>query len=261
MAAIDSVTAIYPVQRKMIDIHTHVIYGVDDGSRSAEMSMEMLRASAEAGVTEICCTTHCRPGHREFPRQAYDGRLGELRGFILREGLELTLHAGCEIMYTSGTAAALRGGLLPTLGGSGNVLVEFMPETPWGMIQHALREIGNAGFGVVAAHVERYACLRQEFSWLEEMKEMGALLQMNAEAVLRSHGFFGDRWARRALKTGLIDVVASDMHNVSSRRQNMKEAREILKKDFGESRAAELTEENPRRILTGSAQPERRAPR
>ena len=217
MAAIDSVTAIYPVQRKMIDIHTHVIYGVDDGSRSAEMSMEMLRASAEAGVTEICCTSHCRPGHREFPRQAYDGRLGELRGFILREGLELTLHA--------------------------------------------LREIGNAGFGVVAAHVERYACLRQEFSWLEEMKEMGALLQMNAEAVLRSHGFLGDRWARRALKTGLIDVVASDMHNVSSRRQNMKEAREILKKDFGESRAAELTEENPRRILTGSAQPERRAPR
>ncbi len=223
--------------------------------------MEMLRASAAAGVTEICCTTHCRPGHREFPRQAYAERLEALRDFVWREDLRIELHAGCEIMYTSEAAAALRHGLIPTLGGTGNVLVEFMPETPWGMIQHAVREMGNAGFGVVAAHVERYACLRQEFSWLEELKDMGAALQMNAEAVLRSHGFLGDRWARRALKTGLIDVVASDMHNISSRRQNMREAWEILRKDYGESRAAELTELNPRKILTGSAGPEGRAPR
>ena len=236
----------------MIDIHTHVVYGVDDGSRSLEMSQQMLRNAAESGVTGICCTAHARPGHRPFPAQDYLARLDILQRFARQEGLDLRLFSGCEIMYTSEAAAALRGGYLPTLGGTDNVLVEFMPDTPWGMIQHAVREMSNAGFHVLAAHVERYACLREEFSWLEELKEMGCLLQMNAQTVLHSRGLMGDRWARKALKAGLIDVVASDMHNLTSRRGNLPEARGMLKRDYGEETAWRLTEENPRRILEGS---------
>ncbi|MBQ8072938.1 MAG: hypothetical protein IJ231_04140 [Clostridia bacterium] len=238
----------------MTDIHTHVVFGVDDGSRSLEMSQEMLREAAEAGVTEICCTSHCRPGHRDFPRQAYEEHLAQLRAFLWEEGLEITLHPGCEIMYTSEAAAAARTGAAPTLGGSGFVLLEFMPETPWGMMQHALREMGNAGLQVLVAHVERYACLRDEFSWLEEMKDLGATLQMNAQTVIRSQGFLGDRWARKALKAGMIDIVASDMHNLTSRKPNMGEAWKVLKKELGEDRARELVEETPHRILTSRVQ-------
>ena len=249
MAAIDTVTAIYPVQRKMIDIHTHLVYGVDDGSRSLEMSQEMLRQAAANGVKGICCTTHIRPGHRDFPFQTYMNHLEQLRNFLWQEGLEVQLFTGCEIMYTSRAVEYARKGLLPTLGETDHVLIEFLPETPWGMIQHGVREMGNAGFRIVVAHVERYSCLREEFSWMEELKEMGCLLQMNAETVLRSHGFLGDRWAKKALKTGMIDVVASDMHNITSRKPNMHEAREMLKRDYGNERARELTEEVPERIL------------
>ena len=249
MAAIESVTAFSPVQRKMIDIHTHVVYGVDDGSRSPEMSREMLRTAAESGVTHICCTVHVRPGHREFSENEYAGNLADLREFVWRENLGIELYAGCEIMYTSRAAETARKGLLPTLAETDYVLLEFMPDTPWGMIQHGVREMGNAGFQILLAHAERYACLREEFSWLEELKQMGCLIQMNAETVLRSHGMLGDKWAKRALKTGLIDVVASDMHNISSRKPNMAEARQSLKRDFGEKVAKRLTEEVPRRIL------------
>ena len=87
MAAIAMVTAIYPVQRKMIDLHTHVIYGVDDGSRSAEMSREMLRQAAAGGVSRICCTTNVRPGHRAFPAQPYRERIEELQAFLTEEAL------------------------------------------------------------------------------------------------------------------------------------------------------------------------------
>ena len=258
MAAIATVTAIYPVQRKMIDIHTHVVYGVDDGARSLEMSMQMLRNAVEGGITGICCTAHARPGHRLFPAQDYLERLELLQRFLWQEGLDLCLYSGCEIMYTSEAIQALRGGFLPTLGGKGAVLTEFMPEIPWGMMQHAVREMSNAGFHVLVAHVERYECLREAFTWLEELKEMGCFLQMNAETVLRSHGLMGDRWARKALKTGLIDVVASDMHNLTSRKGNLPEARAMLKRDYGEETALRLTEDTPRRILEGSLWEERR---
>ena len=249
MAAIESVTAFSPVQRKMIDIHTHVIYGVDDGSRSPDMSREMIRMAAESGITHLCCTAHARPGHREFSENDYNRNLADLREFVWREDLRIELYTGCEIMYTSRAAETARKGLLPTLGETEYVLLEFMPDTPWGMIQHGIREMGNAGFLILLAHVERYVCLREEFSWLEELKQMGCMLQMNAETVLRSHGMLGDKWAKRALKTGMIDVVASDMHNLSSRKPNMADARQMLKRDFGEKAAKRLTEEVPRRIL------------
>ncbi|MBR2824055.1 MAG: hypothetical protein IKE24_10260 [Clostridia bacterium] len=235
----------------MIDIHTHVVYGVDDGSRSSEMSREMLRQAAAGGVTGICCTSHARPGHRTFPMADYREHLEDLRCFIREEGLDLHLYEGCEIMYTSVAAETVRADALPTLGGTETVLIEFMPETPWGMIQHAAREMTNAGFGVLVAHVERYNCLRDEASWLEELKDMGCLLQMNADTVLRSRGFLGDRWAKKALKAGLIDVVASDMHNLTSRKPNLAEARNALKREYGEDFARLLTEENPRQILEG----------
>ena len=239
----------FQLECKMIDIHTHVVYSVDDGSKSLEMSQQMLRLSAEAGVTDICCTTHVRPGHRDFPWQKYEAHMKELREFLWREELKIRLHTGCEIMYTSRSAEDARNGLIPTLGGGSFVLVEFMPETPWGMIQHAVREMGNAGFDVLVAHVERYTCLREEFSWLEEMRDLGATLQMNAQTVIRSRGLLGDRWAKRALKNGLIQVVASDMHNLTNRKPNLDEAWQVLKKDYGEDTARELMINQPRRIL------------
>ena len=245
------VTAISTVIRKMIDIHTHVVFGVDDGSRSLEMSQEMLRQAAAGGVRGICCTSHARPGHRPFPAREYLERLETLRQFVLGEGLDIQLFHGCEIMYTSEAVRAVREGNVPSLAGKDTVLMEFMPDTPWGMVQHGVREMSNAGFRVLVAHVERYECLREVFSWLEELRELGCLLQMNADTVLRSRGMMGDRWARKALKAGLIDVVASDMHNLTNRKSCLPEARQALKRNYGEETARRLTEDNPQRILEG----------
>ncbi len=239
----------------MIDIHTHVIYGVDDGSRSPEMSREMLVRSAEAGVTGICCTSHCTPGRRTFPAQEYLNRLEELRRFLQAEGIPLDLYQGCEIMYTSDAVRWAVGGFLPTLAETDWVLMEFLPETDWATLIHGIREMTNAGFLVTVAHVERYACLRDGMDRLEEIRDHGALCQMNAATVVRARGMMGDRWARKALKSGLIDVVASDMHNLTNRPPNMGEGRETLKKMLGESEARRMTEETPLRIMQGKRVP------
>ena len=232
------------------DIHHHIVYGVDDGSKNRDMSIEMLKKAVENDVRGICCTTHVTPGHKPFPWKEYIAHIEELGAYIQKENLPLALFPGCEILYTEHAAEMARRGDIPTLANRRYVLVEFLPISDWVQVQKAIREFANAGLQMVCAHVERYQCLHEDMDRLYEMHdEYGVICQMNASTILRSHGMFGDRWARKALKAGLIDVAASDAHNTSDRACNMKECRRILVKDYGEDKARELTEDMPYRIL------------
>lgn len=237
----------------MIDIHSHVVFNVDDGSESLEMSREMLRRSAEQGVTDVICTSHVTPGYHPFPSDQYTGNLQILQDDVKNKGIDIKLHSGCEIMYTSEAARMLREGEILTLAGSSYILVEFMPDVLWSVIQDAVREFASAGLTVIAAHVERYACLYSDLSRLEELHSLGVLCQMNGRTVLRAKRFMGDKWARKALSAGLIDLVASDMHNTTSRAQNLGEADRFLRKEFGDETANLLLKENPGRILHANA--------
>ncbi len=232
------------------DIHHHIVYGVDDGSKDMEMSIGMLNKAVENDVGIICCTSHAMPSREPFPWKAYLEHIEKLGDYIQREQLPITLYTGSEILYTEQAAEMARRGEIPTLARGRSVLVEFLPIADWIQIQKAIREFANAGLQMICAHVERYQCLHEEMDRLYEMHdEYGVICQMNASTVIRSHGFFGDKWAKKAIKAGLIDVAASDAHNVSERACNMKECRRILTKDYGEEMARELTERMPQQIL------------
>ena len=237
----------------MIDIHTHVVYGIDDGASSEEMSRRMLASAAEQGVTDVFCTSHCVPGHSPFPLDTYLCHLERLRDWTEKQDLNLRLWPGSEILYTEQAAEMTRRGEIPTLAGGEYALVEFLPETPWATMEQAIREFWSCGFRMVAAHVERYQCLREDLSRLEEMGRQGVLRQMNAATAIRSAQVLGDRWARHALKGGLIDLVASDMHRVDWRPPNMGAAWDAIRKKYGSEMAARLMEENPRRLIPMSA--------
>ena len=232
------------------DIHHHIVYGVDDGSRDLETSIGMLKKAVENGVKGICCTSHAMPGHKPFPWKDYMAHLEELGAYIQKENLPLTLFTGCEILYAEKAAEMARRGEIPTLARGSHVLVEFLPITDWVQIQKAAREFANAGLRMVCAHVERYQCLHEDMDRLYALHDdYDVICQMNASTVIRSHGLFGDKWARRALKTGLIDVAASDAHDLSARACNIAECRRILEKDYGAETARELTEDMPYHIL------------
>ena len=180
----------------LVDLHHHLVYGVDDGSRSREMSQAMLARAAEQGVTHIACTSHTRPGEHDLNMDRYLRHIDTLRGMIGESGYDITLFTGCEIMYTSRTPRLLREGKVPTLGGTANVLVEFMPETPLEFIRRALMDTAEAGFHVVLAHAERYVCLHEGDVLAALKEETYPTIQMNADTVLRAKGLFGDRFAR-----------------------------------------------------------------
>lgn len=231
------------------DIHHHLVYAVDDGAEDRDMSIAMLERAAKERVTDIVCTSHTMPGQRDLDLRRYYRFYDDLAAYVASEHLDVRLYTGTEILYTSRTPQMLHEGKIPTLAATWNVLVEFFPDMPYALIRQGVLDIANAGFNVVVAHVERCSCLREGDNLARLRQECMVQTQMNANSVLRSKGLMGDRWAKRVLREGLIDIVASDAHNITSRPCRMGEAYDYLEKTYGKEYADRVCCENPANLL------------
>lgn len=221
----------------MVDMHHHIVYGVDDGPRSLKDCQDMLVRAAEQGVSWICATSHCMPGYEPYDYNKYIARLQEEADWCFRQQLPVRLLAGAEVLYSDSVPDLLRNGEIPTLNGTRHVLLEFFPGEKWERLEGGVRAVGNAGFHVILAHCERYTALRTDdrLAYLKERYHV--IAQMNCATVLERKGLFGDRWVKHALKDDLIDLVSSDSHGVHTRSCRMKECRDRLEKDFGQAKA------------------------
>lgn len=232
-----------------VDLHHHLIYGVDDGAQSLEdMQKMILRASME-GVTDIVCTSHVTPGYEPFPKEKYYAHLEEARAFIQEQGIVLRVLPGCEVLYTDASARLLREGNYPTLAGSDVVLVEFIPDTPFRQITDAVSSFAMAGYDVLLAHVERYDALRSRKNVRILREEFGVYMQMNAGTVINKRGFLTERWFRHMMAEGCIDCVATDAHNLNSRACRMQSCHAVLTEKYGAELADDLCGGFQRRLL------------
>lgn len=233
----------------LIDLHQHVVYGVDDGAKSFEETQAMLKRACETGISHVVATSHITPGRKEFPAERYLTHLAKAQEWLKAERLPLTLLSGAEIYYTSETPRLLQAGYVPTLGETWNVLVEFDLDVTYERICEAVRNLGNLGYAVVIAHIERYQVLRK-MKYVEELHDSyDAILQMNANTVLTKRGLLHNLWVRKVLDAGLIDVVASDAHNTSSRTCNLRAAYDALTEQYGEEYAMQRCSLRQRDLL------------
>lgn len=232
-----------------VDMHHHLIHGVDDGPRSFEDTQRMLKLAAEQGVRHIVATSHATPGQEAFPGDKYLAHLGMAQQWCREQGLNLSIHSGCEVLYTDMAPRLLAEGQLPTLAETWVTLVEFYPLDPFERLCQAARLLGNEGFTVVMAHVERYKALQsmRDVELLRE--EYGVKMQMNCNTVISRKGFLQDRWTRKMIENGYIDYVASDAHNTSSRPCSMQKCYDLLWEKYGEETAAALCWENQMDLL------------
>lgn len=232
-----------------IDIHHHLIHGVDDGPRTFEDTQQMLKRASEEGVTHIVCTSHATPGREAFPAERYLQHLEMAQQWCQEQGLPLTLHSGCEVLYTDESPRLLHKGYVPTLAQTWCVLVEFFPADPFERLCQAARALGNEGFTVIVAHVERYKAL-QSMKNVEMLRnEFDVRMQMNCNTVVSKKGFLMDRFVRRMLENGYIDMVGSDAHNVASRPCNMRACYDWLAARYGQEMAGRLCGGNQAELL------------
>lgn len=223
----------------MIDLHSHVLPGVDDGSRSVEQSVRVLRAFAAKGVTDVACTPHLlasnvAPGWPDAYEAAWAALSAQLPAGI-------RIHRGAEVMLDRPIPAAVSARKV-TLGGSRYLLVEFNRMVPAEIVARALTEVIRIGLVPILAHPERYSSCSVET--VRAWRELGSVIQVDATAMTlpRSRG---DR-ARDLVVAGLADILAADNHGDD---RNVATARDWLLAHHGEEQAELLLTTNPRAIL------------
>ena len=224
----------------MIDVHSHFIFGVDDGSGSLDHSLEMLAQAAADGVTDTICTPHYRRGVFECPNGLIRENFEKLKA---ANTYPVNLYLGQEIAKHTGMFSRVKDGALISLNGTKYVLLEFR-YTEDSEIEDTVLDACYYGYKPVIAHIERYEYVKEKD--VERFIDAGAFIQVNASSFFMKGGQYKKR-VERYLKSGLVDFVASDMHH--SREYCMKKAYDYVSSKFGVSVADAVLKENAKAII------------
>lgn len=233
----------------MIDIHTHILPGMDDGSPTWEDTLEMAQMAADAGTEVLVATSHANlPGSR-LSVQDYRKRLEMFRALLREERIPLMAVEGMEIFADEHITDKLDEGILLPINQGNYVLTEFALNTPASFIYRISDRLLERGYIPVIAHPERYECVQNAVVHIYEWYMMGTAIQLNKGSLF---GRFGRRAAEAAdsiLRHRLASVVASDAHSPVVRTPDMSECYRLLGVNYGRSCPELLLEENPARIV------------
>lgn len=190
----------------MIDLHSHLLPAVDDGSRSVDQSVQVLAAMARQGITDVCLTPHLPAGRTEAgPPAAHERAFEALRG---RAPDAPRLHRGAEVMLDRPLTRAVAVARNITLARSGYILVEFPRLVSFDTVSNALSQVSELGLVPLLAHPERYSCCSPDA--VRHWRAIGAKMQVDATTLLTGQAR-GQR-ARQLVSEGLADILAGDNH-------------------------------------------------
>ena len=237
----------------MIDLHNHLLPGIDDGAKKVEETLEFLRIARRDGVQVVVATPHMKPGVYDNDRDTILQRVAMVREAARgdeAEGVELL--PGAEVYYTADLAARARAGALMTVGDRGRYLLLELPYQQSPMhVDDSIFQLRLLGITPLMAHPERVAYYLEDIERVAASVRLGALTQVTACSLT---GTFGDKardFARAMLERNLVHVLASDSHDVRYRPPIMSEGLRAAAAVLGESRARRLVQDIPRAILDG----------
>ncbi|WFM81047.1 capsular polysaccharide biosynthesis protein Cps4B [Streptococcus ruminicola] len=238
----------------MIDIHSHIVFDVDDGPSTIEESLALIGESYRQGVRTIVSTSHRRRDLFKTSEEKIFANFKQVKEAAEAKYDDLTILYGGELYYNNALLDKLEHHKVPRMADTQFALIEFSMTTPWKDIHEAVNKVLMLGVTPIIAHIERYNALENHEERVRELINMGCYTQINSEHVLKPR-LFGDkvrRFKKRAhyfLEKNLVHIVSSDMHNLGLRPPYMDQAREIITKDFGGKRAYNLFEGNAKTLL------------
>lgn len=223
----------------MIDFHTHILPGIDDGSRDMDMTIRMLEMEQGQGVSHICATPHFYAHRRsvEFFLERRNKALAKVQEILMQRPDLPVIIPGAEVYYFHGIGWAE---LLPQLCLEGtNMLLLEMPFEQWDreMVDDVERILNRRGLQVVLAHVERYGRFQKDRDAWERILDMPLTIQLNGESLIETGSFLRPnkehKVSLRLLGEHENVILGSDCHNMSDRKPNLAEARAVVEKKFG----------------------------
>ena len=235
----------------MIDIHSHVVWGLDDGATDMEQSLTILRAAANSGTTDIVATPHSN-AQFSYREELLEERIRQLAA----AGGTPRIYRGCDLHLSfDNIDEVLERPAKYSLNGKQYLLVECPDFHVGKHTERVLRRLVDCGIVPVVTHPERNPVLQRDLSRLEEWVDLGCLVQVTALSISGGFGRTACAAVSRLMEWGLVHVVASDAHDPEHRHARLDESREIVRSRYGEEAADAFFTLNPQLMLDGGRVP------
>lgn len=222
----------------MIDIHSHILFNVDDGAKNIEESITLLRQAEKIGITDIVCSSHFYI--ERYENKDYNENFKILKKEIEKQGIKINIYKGNEIALLGDIFSRLED--INTVNNSKYILVELKRGLIFLLYKKFLQRFIELGYRPILAHVERYPFIKvEEF---KELYNIGVIFQMNVKTVKRLTPKM-----KYLLIEGYVKIIATDVHNIEFRNYELGNYFDELKKIIGEEKFKELIYENQRKIL------------
>ncbi len=235
--------------RGFTDIHCHILPLVDDGASNVEQATALIRMAWENGTRTIIFTPHYRGTFKKNTPERLNAIFTVFQKYITAQFPGMNVYLGNEIYYESDVPDLLAEGRVLTLNHSDYALIEFRCSTLQSQIITAVSEITRYGYVPIIAHVERYDASLKDESLIDELLQMGALIQVNADSVMGGQGYKTKKFCHRLLKAGKVHFIASDAHDTVRRPPLLRESFLHVYKKYGAEYAANVFYHNAQAVI------------
>lgn len=214
----------------MIDIHSHLLYGIDDGVKTIEESIEIIKCLEEYGYTDIILTPHyVKNSKYNSPVSENKKRLEILRMELKKHNIKINLYLGNEIYIDSEIYELLHHNEIYSLNNKGYLLIELPMSGEFNNDKEIFHDLIRNGYKVVLAHPERYTSVQNNFSIIYELEKIGVIFQSNIESIIGSYGDRAKKTIKRLLKEKKITFIATDIHYMKDFNEWDKAQKKMLK--------------------------------
>lgn len=233
----------------MIDLHSHILPGIDDGAKTLDVSLDMARIAVADGIRVMACTPHIYPGLYMNDAAGIRAAREKLQAELDANQIPLRLVDGADVHLVPGLLEGLRAGTIPSINGTRYLLLEPSHTVAPPRFSELVFSLVAAEYVPIITHPERLAWIDDHFPVFEELVRQGAWMQVTAGALT---GVFGSRarhWGERFVRHGLTHIIASDAHSTGRRCPVLSEARELAADWLGDEEAMQLVQGRPQAVL------------
>ena len=237
----------------MIDIHNHIFPNIDDGSKSTEMSINMLKYAYEQGVTDVVNTVHFQHPlflNIDHSLENFERIAKSLQSKLDELEIPIKIHLGSEVFYYE-NLLKISDEPLTTMGGGKYMLIEFSPKNIPNSQKQTLFDLKIRGITPIIAHPERYKLVQENFNIIYDWINAGCLIQVDAGSLLGLMGERAKKSSHLIVKENCCHILASDAHNDSNRNFCIKDAYDYVKNIIGKKNSELLVYEHPSSIIMG----------
>ena len=237
----------------LIDLHCHLLPGIDDGSPNIETSLEMARLAAADGIKTIACTPHILPGVYNNDGPKIRAAVAQLQEILRQYGLPLRLLTGADVHVAPDLSSRLNDGRALTINDSRYLLLEPPHHVLPPRFEEYTFGLQAAGFVTIITHPERLSWVEGHYDLIKRLVYNGNLMQLTAGSLTGRFGRKPRYWAERMLEDGLCHLLATDAHNTGPRAPCLSEARELAAQMLGQEEARNLVVTRPQGIVADIA--------